>query len=141
VSDYTRPGPLRWVWYAFGGGLPPKYSSWVLHDMTGRTWVLRHVLRAFVQLAIPVVLALIFIPASMPIRVLTVITAGGPSVLLMTLNITAMSEHRLIKAGYRPTIAEDIRAKRAINAQSTANHARRERIAERQLARAARRHR
>jgi hypothetical protein len=141
MSDYTRPGLLRWLWYAFGGRLPRKYNTWVLHDMTCPTWVLRHILRAFMQLAIPIALALIFIPASMPIRVLTVITAGGPSVLLMTLNITAMSEHRLIKAGYRPTIAEDIRAKRAITAQSTANHARRERIAQRQMARAARRNR
>lgn len=141
MSDYKRPGVGRWIWYAFGGGLPSAYRMWVLHDMTCRTWVLRHVARALVQLAIPVALALIFIPASMPIRVLTVITAGGPSVLLMTLNITAMSEHRLIKAGYPPTIAEEIRAARAVNAQSTSNYARRERIAARQVARAARRSR
>lgn len=139
VGEYTRPGPLRWLWYAFGGGLPAKYKSWVLHDIASRTWVLRHVLRAFVQVSIPVVVALTFIPTSMPIRVLTVIVAGLPSVLLVTLNITAISEHRLLKAGYPRTIAEDIRAKRAINAQATSNYARRERIAQRQLARATRR--
>lgn len=139
MSEYTRPGLLRWIWFAFGGGLPERHNSWVLHDATSYTWVLRHIARALVQLAIPVALALLLIPASMPIRVLTVITAGGPSVLLMTLNITSMSEHRLIKAGYPPTIAEQFRAKRAVDAQASANYARRERIAARQLARAARR--
>jgi hypothetical protein len=139
MTEYTRPGPMRWLWYAFGGGLPERYHTWVLHDMTCRTWVLRHILRALIQLSIPITLALIFIPASMPIRVLTVITAGGPSVLLMTLNITAMSEHRLIKAGYRPAIAEEIRSKRSVETQASANYARRERIAERQRARALRR--
>lgn len=39
-----RPGPLWWIWYAFGGKLPDRYRDWVLHDVTCRTWWLRHVL-------------------------------------------------------------------------------------------------
>jgi hypothetical protein len=132
MSNYARPGVLRWFWYAFGGGLPARHSTWVLHDMTCRTWVVRHIVRSLVQLTIPIVLALVFIPVSLPIRVLTVITAGGPSVLLMVLNINGMCEHRLIKAGYPPEIGEGIRQKRAVTAQATSNYAR-------QAARAARR--
>ncbi|WP_346278999.1 DUF5313 family protein, partial [Pseudonocardia sp.] len=41
-----RPGPLRWLWYALGGGLPPLYRRWVLHDTTCETWRLRHFARA-----------------------------------------------------------------------------------------------
>jgi hypothetical protein len=27
-----RPDPLRWIWYAFGGALGPRYRQWVLHS-------------------------------------------------------------------------------------------------------------
>jgi hypothetical protein len=47
--DRVRPNPLRWVAYAYGAGLPPRYRTWVLHDVTTRTWVLRHITRSIVQ--------------------------------------------------------------------------------------------
>ena len=31
---YVRPDPLHWLWYAVGGGLPPRYRAWVGHDVT-----------------------------------------------------------------------------------------------------------
>jgi Family of unknown function (DUF5313) len=34
----ARPDPLHWLWYALGGGLPPRYRDWVLHDATAPTW-------------------------------------------------------------------------------------------------------
>lgn len=33
-----RPDPLRRLWYAYGGGLAPRYREWVLFDATCRTW-------------------------------------------------------------------------------------------------------
>ena len=36
-----------------GGRLPAEHRTWVLHDTTTRTWWLRHLLRALIQLAIP----------------------------------------------------------------------------------------
>lgn len=45
----NRPGPLRWLFYVFGGRLPRRYAQWVLHDLTSRYWVLRMLLRTFVQ--------------------------------------------------------------------------------------------
>jgi hypothetical protein len=35
----TRPDPLRRLWYAYGGGLAPRYREWVLFDATCRTWL------------------------------------------------------------------------------------------------------
>ncbi len=59
-----RPNPVLWVWYAFGGRLPPRYRDWVLRDATARTWLLRAVLRGFVQVtpfaALFVVLIVVF---------------------------------------------------------------------------------
>ncbi|MBO0839716.1 MAG: DUF5313 family protein, partial [Sciscionella sp.] len=53
-----RPGPLRWLYYAYGGGLGPKYAQWVLHDLTCRTWFIRHLSRTLAQSA-PAFLALL----------------------------------------------------------------------------------
>jgi Family of unknown function (DUF5313) len=44
-----RPDPLRWIWYAFGGALGPRYRQWVLHDLTCRTRWQRNSVRAVVQ--------------------------------------------------------------------------------------------
>jgi hypothetical protein len=49
----TRPNPLQWIWYTFGGGLGPRYSGWVLHDVTARTRWLRQTVRAVVQVMLP----------------------------------------------------------------------------------------
>jgi Family of unknown function (DUF5313) len=51
MTTPTRPSPFRWLLYAVGRGLPPRNREWVLYDVTTRTWVLRHLLRATVQLA------------------------------------------------------------------------------------------
>ena len=55
-----RPNPLLWLYYQYGGTLPASYREWVLHDATSRTWFLRVVLRAFVQLA-PIMAILVII--------------------------------------------------------------------------------
>src|SRR6185312_16595006 len=54
-----RPDPLRWLWYSFGGGLPPRYREWVLHDVTTRSWALRQALRSLLMVAPLVVLVLV----------------------------------------------------------------------------------
>ena len=46
-----RPDPLRWIWYAFGGTLGPRYRQWVLRDLTGRTRWERQIARAVLQVA------------------------------------------------------------------------------------------
>ena len=106
-----RPTPPQWVWYAFGGRLPRGLSPWVLADTTRKTWVLRHLSRAVVQM-LPVVVACLVVPVPLGYRVTAAV--GGLllglmwSVALMTETI----EHRVAKAGYPPGTAARVREER-----------------------------
>jgi len=95
-----RPNPVWWLWYAMGGRLPERYRGWVLHDTTTRTWVLRHMARMFVQLAIPIALVLIFVPGAFWIRGMA---ALGGILLAMFFSVAYMpetTENRVVRAGY-----------------------------------------
>ena len=110
--DVQGPGPLQWVWYALGGGLPRELSPWVLADTTGRSWVLRHLTRAVVQM-LPVVALCLFVPVPLAYRLSA---AGGGLLLGLMFSIAFMTEtieHRVSKAGYPPGTAARIRAERA----------------------------
>lgn len=122
-----RPGPIRWLWYAFGGGLPPAYSDWVLHDTTSRTWIVRHLIRSLVLLAIPVVLVAVLLPAPMGVRLLISITAGLCGLLFTIVHIIETTERRLIRAGFPAGTAEATRHQRSVDAQRAANERRRAR--------------
>jgi hypothetical protein len=107
-----RPNPLQWVWYALGGGLPRDLSPWVLADTTGRTWILRHLGRAVVQM-LPVVVVCLLVPVPLAYRLS--VAAGGLLVgLLFSIAfMTETIEHRTSKAGYPPGTAARVRAERA----------------------------
>jgi len=110
--DVQGPGPLQWVWYALGGGLPRELSPWVLADTTGRSWVLRHLTRAVVQM-LPVVALCLFVPVPLAYRLSA---AGGGLLLGLMFSIAFMTEtieHRVSKAGYPPGTAARLRAERA----------------------------
>jgi hypothetical protein len=105
----ARPGPLRWLWYALGGGLPPRYRDWVLHDVTASTWAWRQILRALVQ-ALPVALVVaLLIPGSPSIRLMAV--AGGVFVAMIYVLafIDEAVEHRSVKAGFPRGYAKAMR--------------------------------
>ena len=108
-----RPTPFQWVRYAFGAGLPRELSPWVLADTTGRTWILRHVARALVQLLPVLALCLIVVPVPFAYRASAavggLILGLGFSLFLMEQTV----EHRTVKAGYPPGTAERVRAERA----------------------------
>ncbi|MEU6131952.1 DUF5313 family protein [Saccharopolyspora sp. NPDC047091] len=53
-----RPGPLRWLYYQYGGTLPAAYREWVLRDATCSTWVLRVCVRGLLHV-LPLI-ALVF---------------------------------------------------------------------------------
>ncbi|MDT4906269.1 MAG: hypothetical protein QOH52_4285 [Pseudonocardiales bacterium] len=127
----NRPDPLRWLWYALGGGLAPRFNEWVLHDTTGSTWVVRHVARSLVQLSIPIAAVLLFLPAPLGLRVLTALAAGGSAMMYMIVHTLATTDRRLIRAGYPGGTGEKVRGERATAAQRTSNADRRERIAAR----------
>jgi hypothetical protein len=108
-----RPGPLQWVWYALGGGLPRELSPWVLADTTGRTWIVRHLTRSVVQMLPVVAICLLAVPVPLAYRLSA--AAGGLLLGLMfsVAFMTETIEHRVAKAGYPTGTAARIRAERA----------------------------
>jgi len=108
-----RPGVLRWLWYALGGRLPARFSPWVLHDTTTRTWALRHLLRAFVQLAVPIGLVLLLVPGEFWIRAMA---AVGGILLGLFFSLAYMpetTENRVKRAGYPAGTAHEARERNA----------------------------
>jgi hypothetical protein len=126
-----RPGPLRWLGYAFGGRLPEEYREWVLHDTTASTWVFRHLSRVLVVIAVPVAAILIWLPAGFGIRALTAFVCASCVVLMTAILSNDMTERRLHRAGYEWGLGEQLRARRATDAQRLANQRRRDRVAAR----------
>ncbi len=109
AEPIVRPAPHRWIWYAFGGGLPARHRGWVLFDTTTRTWWLRHVVRMLVQLAIPIGLLVAFLPAGWGLRLAC---AGGGLALALFYSVAYMPEaveNRVVKAGYRAGTATQVR--------------------------------
>jgi len=112
VESRRRPGPLRWLLYALGFGLPAQHREWVLHDVTTRTWVLRHLLRTVVQLAPVAVLLYVLMPGSPLVRGGAVL---GGLLLGFFYSVAYMyetTENRALKAGYPRGTAGEIRDRR-----------------------------
>jgi hypothetical protein len=108
-----RPDVLHWLWYALGGRLPARYRAWVLHDTTTRTWALRHMLRAAVQLAVPIGLVLLLVPGAFWIRGMA---ALGGILLALFFSLAYMAEtteNRVKRAGYPTGTAEATRDRAA----------------------------
>ncbi|MDT0277338.1 DUF5313 family protein [Blastococcus goldschmidtiae] len=108
-----RPGPLWWLWYALGGRLPERFSPWVLHDTTTRSWVVRHMARAFVQMMVPIGLVLLLLPGEFWIRGMA---AFGGLLLGMFYSVAYMpeaAEHRVKQAGYSVGTATAVREEAA----------------------------
>jgi hypothetical protein len=110
-----RPDPLRWIWYAFGGGLGPRYRQWVLHDLTAPTRWVRQMARAVVQVA-PLG-ALLFLVLGF--GWITWVALLGGLVMALIYSVAyfdTSADNRLLKHGYPPgtaqqTVSERDRAK------------------------------
>jgi Family of unknown function (DUF5313) len=109
----VRPGPLRWFWYALGGGLPHRFSPWVLHDTTTRTWALRHLLRAMVQLAVPIALVLVLVPGAFWIRGMAALGGVLLALFFSVAYMTETTENRVKRAGYPAGTAQVTRDRAA----------------------------
>ncbi|RBY96091.1 hypothetical protein DQ237_09365 [Blastococcus sp. TF02-8] len=107
-----RPGPLRWIWYALGGGLPRNLSPWVLEDTTRRTWVWRHLARAVVQLSPLVLICLVAVPVPFAYRASAAVGGLLLGLLFSMAFMVETVEHRVAKAGYAPGTAARVRAER-----------------------------
>lgn len=111
-----RPNPFQWVWYALGGGLPRELSPWVLADTTGRTWVVRHLVRAVVQM-LPLVVLCLLVPVPFAYRISAAVGGLLLGLLFSTAFMTETIEHRVAKAGYPPGTAGRVRAERVEQAR------------------------
>ncbi len=109
MKSRLRPGPLRWVLYAFGRGLPAEYREWVLHDITTRTWVLRHMIRTAVQLLPIAVLLYVLIPGPAWVRACAVLAGLLLGFFYSLSYMYETTENRAIKAGYARGMAREIR--------------------------------
>lgn len=107
-----RPGPLWWLWYAMGGGLPARHRDWVLHDVTTRTWALRQMLRSIVQLVPVGILLVLLVPGELWVRLVAVLGGAAVGMIYAASFVHLTTEHRSVKAGWAPGQAEAVREKR-----------------------------
>ena len=117
TDPVARPNPLRWIWYALGGGLPERNRGWVLHDTTVGTWWVRHIARSLVQVAIPIALVMTFLPAAWDLRAAA---AGGGLALSLFYSLAYMpetTENRVVKAGYLAGTATAVRERAGLGRQ------------------------
>jgi len=139
VQPIVRPPFLRWLWYCYGGSLPSECKTWVLHDLTCRTWVLRHFAR-WLMLIVPLfVLYLLLIPGSFNLRLFTGLTFAGALVMFALVNILIDTDRRARRAGYPHSEPQRIRGAAAEQRQRDASYRRREQIAARRARSRARR--
>ena len=127
----TRPGPLQWLRYAFLGSLPPRFSEWVLHDVTAGTWLLRHLARVLVLLAVPELVLVLVVPASASVRALTAFVTGACVVLLMAILAGDAVERIAQRAGHPWGTAQRLREERGVATQRRQAAAYRARVARR----------
>lgn len=93
-----RPGPLRWIGYAFGRRLPDSMRDWVRDDLTGDYAGARHVVRGIVPFT-PLFAAFLLFPGELWLRgamvLLALLLAMFYTVAFMPMN----RAHRLAKHG------------------------------------------
>lgn len=104
-----RPTPLLWFWYALGGRLPPRHSTWVLHDTTCRTWQLRHFARAFVQMSLIVPPVLLIVPGPRWVALVGILLGWLVALQFALFNMHLSVEHRVRQAGYPSGTAQAVR--------------------------------
>lgn len=102
--DVTRPGPLRWLRYAYGGRLPDRYRAWVLHDTTDRGWLVRYALvvtaQALPWLVVVFVVLTLFTPVGLALGAVAV--ALALSLFFTLTSADELTEARLVKHGFAP---------------------------------------
>jgi fatty acid desaturase len=110
-AQRRRPDPLRWIWYALGGTLGPRYREWVLRDLTGRTRWERQIARAVVQVA-PLAAVLLL---ALGFGWIAWVGVGCGLVLALiysTAYFDPSVDHRLAKHGYPSGTAQRILSER-----------------------------
>jgi hypothetical protein len=108
-QERRRPDPVRWLWYAIGGRLPARYRTWVLHDLTCRTWIPRHLARAVIQVTPFAVALFLLVPGAAATRSAAVVAGLLLGLLYSAAYSEMIAEHRVVQAGYAPGTAAAVR--------------------------------
>lgn len=110
-KSFQRPDPVRWLWYAYGGTLGPRYQQWVLHDVTARSRWWRQAARTLMTLLPLAVCGLLF---TRPAWIAATAVLGGACIAMIyaAAYIDQSAEHRLRKHGYPPGTLERVMAER-----------------------------
>ena len=106
-----RPGPLRWIWYAMGGSLGPRYRQWVLHDLTCRSRWARQIVRAVVQV-VPLAVLLLLTLGTGWVTWVGVICGLVLALIYSVVYFDQSADYRLVKHGFPADTARDIRSER-----------------------------
>jgi fatty acid desaturase len=120
-TKLKRPNPFQWIWYSFGGGLPEDRREWVLHDLTAKTRVLRHLVRSMVLIS-PLVGFWLFVPAPLGLRLALVLMGLIVGLFYSFAYLDESAEHRLVKAGYPRGMAKKLRAERLHDPEAEARY-------------------
>lgn len=104
-----RPGPARWLWYALGGGLPPRYREWVLYDASCDRWALRHFVRACVQMSLVAPLVLVLVPGPVWVRMTALLLGFLVGLQYALWFVDGAVERRVRRAGYPAGAAQAAR--------------------------------
>lgn len=131
-----RPDTTHLLWYVMGGSLPERHWTWVLHDLTCRTWAIRQLGRPLVLL-VPFAAAYIaFVPGALGLRLITGLTWSGGVMLYMFVNMLVDNDRRAVRAGYVSGYVSDVRSHRADESHHLAVVERNARAARRRASRA-----
>jgi hypothetical protein len=126
-----RPDLRHLLWYCYGGSLHARHHTWVLHDVTCRTWWLRHFGRWLMVIVPFFALYMALVPTPFGIRLYTGLTFSGAIFMFALVNIMIDTDRRAVRAGYSFNYPQQLRSARAVERQRAANYERRERAAER----------
>jgi hypothetical protein len=85
----------------------------VLADTTGRTWIVRHLLRAVVQMSPLMAVCVLAVPVPLAYRLSAALGGLVIGLMFSIAFMTETIEHRAVKAGYPPGTAARVRAERA----------------------------
>lgn len=116
-TQRVRPNPAQWLWYAFWGPLPDRYRIWVLYDATCSTWVFRHLARILAVAVLPVTAVALFLPAPLQVRLLIALVAGSGACLFTAVWLYESTEYRLMRAGWRDGLGDEVRQRRSVIAR------------------------
>jgi hypothetical protein len=107
----------------------------VLHDVTCRTWILRHFARWTLVIGPLFLLYMAVAPLPFGVRLYVGISVGLALYLMALIFILIDTDRRAVRAGYAYSQPQAVRTANSVARQRAANYARRERIAARRAAR------